>query len=308
MKKNEDEYYIFDPYCVRVVDVLFNLSQYEERNKKDSLSPFYESFYKKDGGHLIYKISDDTGYYQKCNIPNELWVNINNSSSWTNALLEEFSEDNYNCFSGIIEPIAPKFIPRDTSFLKTEPIAKRKSVFNNNFLQKNQELSYQNNIFSDIPSTYRFKNAVSKLKERGILNGYQDGTFKPDQGVTRAEFIKIVLEGQSPGSQYDTNCFNDVKAGTWFAPYVCRAKDAGWVGGYPDGGFHPNDNITQAEAMKIAFMIKQIQTEKPIEGPQWFWPLILKTKERGFLPNDILNQNQKITRGEVSELIWNIIK
>lgn len=108
----------------------------------------------------------------------------------------------------------------------------------------------QTNDYSDVAAGAWYNNAVSTLSNMGIINGYEDGTFKPNASITRAEFTAIATRFFDYEAEYD-GAFNDVSARAWYADYVQAAVDMGLVDGYPDGGFHPNSNITRAEAVTI---------------------------------------------------------
>ncbi len=107
--------------------------------------------------------------------------------------------------------------------------------------------------FSDIYSSpYLF--AISEFEQNGIINGYPDGTFRPEANIKRAEFVKILLEATDFDGSVDSNVslpFSDVDESQWYAPYVKEAYRLGVVNGYPDGTFRPNANINIAEAYKI---------------------------------------------------------
>ena len=109
-----------------------------------------------------------------------------------------------------------------------------------------------NGIFTDIPFNHPDATALKYLKDNGIMTGYQDGSFRPDKQVNRAEVIKIIVKalGEPKDIGLHRNCFNDVKE-EWFAPYGCYAKWKGWVKGYNDGGYHPSNNVTRAELLKM---------------------------------------------------------
>ncbi|MCX6807227.1 MAG: S-layer homology domain-containing protein [Patescibacteria group bacterium] len=177
-----------------------------------------------------------------------------------------------------------------------------------NSIDDGEKSNSSRSSFSDISEAYRFHEAVNNLRDKGAIKGYSDGTFKPRSFVTRAEFLKIALEGQEPPENYNTACFADIEPNQWFTRFVCRAKEAGWVNGYPDGTFGPNANITQAEAMKIAFKVHSLQTEGDTTGANWYQPFVNKVKEKGYLPEDVINYNKLMTRGEIAEMVWNIIK
>ncbi|MEK7218355.1 MAG: S-layer homology domain-containing protein, partial [Patescibacteria group bacterium] len=86
------------------------------------------------------------------------------------------------------------------------------------------------NPFTDVPSTSANATAIRELKAENVLQGYEDGTFRPNISINRAELLKIILEGRDGGITISTQststsgCFPDVQA-QWYAKYVCAAKD-----------------------------------------------------------------------------------
>ncbi len=100
---------------------------------------------------------------------------------------------------------------------------------------------------------------VVSLMESGLISGYPDGTFRPDNPVTRAEFLKILSSALGIIPVYSSDSqFSDVGSDDWFFGNVMAAVIAGTVSGYPDGAFKPNSPITREEAAKIAVAIKEI--------------------------------------------------
>ncbi len=106
-----------------------------------------------------------------------------------------------------------------------------------------------NNPFSDVAYTAWYNNAVSTTANAGIIAGYPDGTFLPNNYITRAEFATIAARFLS-GEYVGPDLFTDI-SGHWAAEYINRAANAGWINGYPDGSFRPNAYITRAEAMTL---------------------------------------------------------
>lgn len=110
--------------------------------------------------------------------------------------------------------------------------------------------------FTDISVEERknkdFMFGLEFLAKKGIVLGYGDNKFKPNNPVNRAEFLKmltIALKADVAG--FEKPCFSDVKGTEWFAPYICYAKEAGWVSGYGDGKILPGNQVSMAEALKI---------------------------------------------------------
>jgi hypothetical protein len=99
------------------------------------------------------------------------------------------------------------------------------------------------------------ENAVARLGALGIIAGYPDGTYRPDQPVTRAEFAKIIVSalGVGEAAQYAAGAtkFPDVAADHWATGYINVAVDVGVINGYPDGTFLPENQVTFAEAIKM---------------------------------------------------------
>ena len=93
-------------------------------------------------------------------------------------------------------------------------------------------------------------NAVSTLSNLGVIGGYPDGTFGPNDTISRAEFVAIATRFFDYTAQY-RGTFSDVSSTAWYADYVQAGVELGLVGGYPDGTFDPNGAITRAEACAI---------------------------------------------------------
>ena len=106
------------------------------------------------------------------------------------------------------------------------------------------------NDFTDVASDAWYNNAVSTLSGMGILGGYEDGSFRPNASITRAEFVAIATRFFDYSARYEGG-FTDVSYGDWYADCVQASADMGLVNGYEDGSFRPNASITRAEACAI---------------------------------------------------------
>ena len=106
------------------------------------------------------------------------------------------------------------------------------------------------NSFSDVAADSWYNVPVSTLSNMGIIDGYEDGTFKPNAPITRAEFTAIATRFFDYTAEYE-GAFNDVTYSDWYADCVQAAVDMGLVNGYADGGFHPTAYITRAESCAI---------------------------------------------------------
>ena len=117
-------------------------------------------------------------------------------------------------------------------------------------------------VFSDLAPTHWCYNKIIDFESKGYVCGYEDGTFKADQTITRAEYVKIVNNffGYKPNTEKVAN-FSDVNSGDWFAPYVNEAVERGYITGFEDGTFRPQDPIRRQEATVILARILGIDKE-----------------------------------------------
>ena len=120
------------------------------------------------------------------------------------------------------------------------------------------------NDFSDVSRSDWFNNPVSTMAELGIVKGYPDGTFRPNEPITRAEFAAIAARFDE-STRYGETRFTDV-AGHWAIREIAKAYNNGWIKGYPDNTFRPNRNITRAEAMTLINRVlnRAPETEKDL--------------------------------------------
>ena len=119
----------------------------------------------------------------------------------------------------------------------------------------------QTNSYSDVHSGDWFNNAVSTMSAAGIITGYPDGTFRPNAPITRAEFAAIVARFSDQSAKY-LGTFSDVSYTHWASSSIALAAKFGWVTGYEDNTFKPDQSITRAEAMTITNRILERAVEE----------------------------------------------
>jgi subtilisin family serine protease len=186
-------------------------------------------------------------------------------------------------------------------------------------LQKTDSIEDSNNIKKYTPETYeeiskifyqdamksKYNYAILYLKSNRIIKGYEDGTFKPFNPITRAEFMKIVME-VAGYSGNKSHCFDDIKD-EWYAKYVCYAKDEGIISGI-NNTFLPNKTISIAESLKILFNAINISVETNTSSLNWTDNFVT-TAKRDSLFLESFNNNifREITREEMAELLYRII-
>lgn len=169
--------------------------------------------------------------------------------------------------------------------------------------------------FTDLPEINRYYPAVEYLRAVGIIGGYDDNTFRPDNPVNRAEFLKLVLlSSDIKTDNYVKTPFPDTDNNAWYAPYVRKAYAEGWITGYPDGTFKPEQTINKVEALKIIGEVQAWDLSEKIDTPPfadikasaWFAPYVSYAKEKNFLEETTSNYipEAHFSRARISELLF----
>lgn len=181
----------------------------------------------------------------------------------------------------------------------------------------------------DISEDAWYGDDVLDLRMNNVVKGYDDGTFRPDKPVTRAEFVTMIVRmtGEDANNEVSESSFTDVSPNDWYAPYLRYAKTNDIVKGMPDGSFHPNNPISRAEAVQILsnlalgmeqehFANRQDHRSydegfKDVQDNAWYaegvrtayiYGLVDGTEEGRFEPTRLLN------RAEAARLIHNVLK
>lgn len=174
--------------------------------------------------------------------------------------------------------------------------------------------------FTDVSTSHSHHTAIDFLQRNNVINGYSDGTFRPNNTINRAELVKMILEGSNIAIDAGTlSGFPDVPAGEWYAPYVTKAKNLDAIGGYPDGTFKPAQAVNKVEALKIILNL-MIDSDIPpslqrsaysdVDFRSWYNQYVLFAEQKNILfeSGATLGVNANITRGEVAEYIYRIMK
>jgi hypothetical protein len=155
----------------------------------------------------------------------------------------------------------------------------------------------------------RYRPEISSLVDKGVLQGYNDNTFKPDSQINRAEFLKIILESAADKITIDEaaqNCFRDVRE-EWFAKYVCTAKELGIIQGYSDGNFKPEQTVNYVEALRMIYELNNLGLYQNLTIPsnqEWYQPYVkLAAIEEIFVPELNRDYDSLLTRDQVAYLI-----
>ncbi|KKU79020.1 MAG: Cellulosome-anchoring protein, partial [Candidatus Peregrinibacteria bacterium GW2011_GWA2_47_7] len=158
--------------------------------------------------------------------------------------------------------------------------------------------------FIDVSEDHPYADAILFLKEEQIVSGYPDSTFRPDISINRAEFTKIIFEMMSSDPAQGEGCFPDVQK-KWYEKYACSTQERGWIQGYPDGTFKGQRPISFAEAATI---IAKAFGHQPEPNIVWYKPFTDELEKRNAVPPTISEMGQKITRGEMAEILYRLKK
>lgn len=174
--------------------------------------------------------------------------------------------------------------------------------------------------FSDVTAESSLNyGAIKYLESKGVISGYPDGTFRPEQTINRAEALKMVmLATGKDGESTEEIDFPDVSAEDWFFDYVRKAVEIGLVEGYKDGSFKPADNINIAESLKIIILafdkeVGDAPAQKPypdVEVTDWYAAYAAYSKNRQVAEcgdDGLLDGGRDITRGEFAEIIYRMM-
>lgn len=165
--------------------------------------------------------------------------------------------------------------------------------------------------FNDVPNVHPNYEAIEYARANEIIHGFSDGTFKPDHLITRGEFTKIVILSRYTFNKVNgcgTTSFPDVSHTNKFSRHICVAFENSIINGYSDGLFHPEYNITSAEAAKIiaGTLIHGYSRINEESYTDTFQPYIEALERRRVMPATISYLDKPITRGEMVEMIFRI--
>lgn len=182
--------------------------------------------------------------------------------------------------------------------------------------------------FIDLPPDHFAYKAAKFLKANGIISGYDDGTFRPDALVNRAETLKIVVsplitEDQLAKAKKANSSYSDVAGDAWFKPYVELARVSSIIDGPPKKTkFHGADPVIKAEFLKIvqtAFSADPVASYSEISLPlasdvsdtdAWFYPYFryaIASSMTMVSTEGTLNPGKQITRAEAAVLLYRFI-
>lgn len=172
--------------------------------------------------------------------------------------------------------------------------------------------------FSDVNDSTPYNKAITKLVEEGVINGYEDGTFKPENTITRAEFSKLLAIASAPSSQQftaTTTTFTDVadssSSSAWAIPYIAYAAQAKIVNGYDEGNgtftFRPTNPVTYGEAVKMIVCALGYAPVVDTTKTPWYQGYLDVSVQMGLSKGAVALGDSPASRGLVAQLIYNMM-
>ena len=157
------------------------------------------------------------------------------------------------------------------------------------------------NTFTDVVDGQWCNKSVSTMAKLGIVKGRTAEIFDPNAPITRAEFAVICARFDTKQTNGNNN-FSDI-SGHWAEAEIKRAAALGWIAGYPDGTFRPNDYITRAQAMTMInrVLCRMPQDEEDLLGSMVVWPDNKPTDWHYLAVQEATNSHDFKRKGEVGE-------
>lgn len=157
--------------------------------------------------------------------------------------------------------------------------------------------------YSDVKDTAEYAEAVSVLSGLGVVGGFPDGTFKPEEGVTRAQMATMIVNALGlPVSGSANTKFSDVPREHWASGYIKLAESMGFIAGYTDGTFQPEKKVSYDEA--ITMLVASLGYS--LESLTGTWPgaFVNKANSLGILDLCRKTGDASAPRGDVANLLY----
>jgi len=178
--------------------------------------------------------------------------------------------------------------------------------------------------FTDVNPGDKYYLGITYLEQEGILKGYEDGSFHPNNSIEKSEalaiIMKAILNDEDIEKEIDKKPFKDVEIDSWYAIYANKAKELGIINGNQEGVLEPNKFINLAETIKI--LLKSDQPEKTYENnysfmfldtpdTEWFTPYTSSAAAKTLInvySSDTVNPGQEMSRAYTAEILYRLLK
>lgn len=163
--------------------------------------------------------------------------------------------------------------------------------------------------FTDVSRANTYHDAVHGLRDAGVVNGYDDGTFRPNNPVSRVEAAKfIVLAAKLDLKKADRLPFPDREDGAWYSDYIYTLYKAGVINGNADGTLTPNAQVNRAAFFKMLFLAMGEDVREANDGEEWYEPYIEKAQKLDLLNSGKVDASQPMNRAEVADAMWRLMQ
>lgn len=176
--------------------------------------------------------------------------------------------------------------------------------------------------FPDVPGDHPYNSPIEALVIEEVLTGNPDGNFYPARPVNRAEFLTMLYRAtERDARSVSTSCFSDVAAHEWYASVVCDAVVQGFVNGYPDGAFRPEQTVNRVEALKMLYRVFGLgvltgeaanaaaDDFTDVQAGAWYATYVSSSYKNGLLPiagygGTKFYPDAPLMRGEAAAYVW----
>ncbi|TCM97227.1 subtilisin family serine protease [Paenibacillus sp. BK033] len=173
--------------------------------------------------------------------------------------------------------------------------------------------------FRDIAGHWS-RDAIVEMSELGIVSGTGPYTFEPNRPISRAEAVAMAIKAYKPvvyGMPSDVR-FKDLDYGHWAYGAIARAVQKGWIKGFPDGTFRPNQPVTRAEMAMIIGYADQVKPVAPLGNPfkdvwrdHWAAPMLNALKLKGVISgteDNVYEPGKKASRAEFTTILYRVYR
>jgi len=173
--------------------------------------------------------------------------------------------------------------------------------------------------FTDVSPTNPNYEAINNLKFNGVISGYPDGTFKPDQPVNRVEVLKMIFEGLdiTEPTTLITPSFADIDLNSWYGQYLKKAATLQMIEGYADGTFKPAQTVNLVENLKLILEASKVELPTTISQDtfndtpkdQWYAKYVQYAKDTNIIEADSSGNvypAKGMTRGDFAETLFRL--